>query len=71
VSIRVAIAGKQVSAEVAMGLGPPWIVAVRQMPGYRLKTASRIEFLARVNDCSPAQPWLSVARRRPWHRFGE
>jgi hypothetical protein len=58
--IRVAIAGKQMSAEVAVGLGPPRIVALRQMPGNRLQTASWIEFLARVNDCASA----AVAERR-------
>jgi hypothetical protein len=67
VPIRVAIAGEQVSAKVAVGFEPPGIVAVRQMPGYRLQTASWIEFLAGVNNCSPAQSWLSVVRRRPRH----
>jgi hypothetical protein len=65
VPIRVAIASEQVSAEVAVGLGPSWIVAIRQMPGYGLQSTSRIEFLATVNNCPPAQPWLNIARRRP------
>src|SRR6266542_3064919 len=53
VSIRVAVAGEQVSTDVAMALRPRRIVAVRQMPGHRLQTASRIELLPGVNDCPP------------------
>ena len=56
VSVRVTVAGEQVSAHVAVGLRTWWIIAVRKVPCHRLHTASGIELVSGVNDCAPAQP---------------
>ena len=53
-SIGVAVGGEQVSAHVTVGLRPRGIITVRQMPGHRLQTASRIDLLPRMNDSAAA-----------------
>jgi hypothetical protein len=54
VAIGVAVAGDQVSAKLAVGLQPRWIIAFRQMPGHRLLAARRVELLPSVDDGPPA-----------------
>jgi len=59
VAIRVSVSGEQMASDLAMSFVAPRIVALGQVPCNGLDPARRVELLASVDDCSPAEAWAA------------